>query len=174
MKGFQDKKAVSGSDMSAFYLYASLFSSHHPPQVLYFSHMYIKMYYYCHISHFRVLFSVRASWTMYFVIKQTTLGLVSKNSLSFKAFKVNGEVHMNCLPKTTSDPNPAVYTLFTYRCVCWQGSTRRRLPTTAMSVEAAPLTEGTWTYTRIHCPTGPRCLFALHLPSLTPSDISTN
>lgn len=90
-----------------------------------------------------------------FVIKQTMLRLVSKNSLSSKAFKVNGEVYMNCLTKTTSDPNPAVYILCSCRCYCWQGSTRRCHPALATSIGEAPLSEGTWTYTRLYCPLGP-------------------
>lgn len=90
-----------------------------------------------------------------FCYKANNVRLVSKNYLSCKAFKVNGEVHMNCLTKLTSDPNPAVYILLTYWCNSWQGSTRTCGPAIAMSVGEAPLTERTWTYTIIHCPLGP-------------------
>lgn len=103
-----------------------------------------------------------------FVTKQTMLKLVSKNSLSFKAFKVNGEVYMNCLTKTTSDPNPAVYILCSYRCYCWQGSTRRCHPTHPIGRRSTTIRG----HMDIHpslLPIGPRSLFALHLPSLTPS-----
>jgi len=82
---------------------------------------------------------------------------------------VNVEVHMNCLTKLTSDPNPTVHTLSTYRCCCWQGSTGRRHPATATSVGEALLSEGTGTYTSIHCQLGPHLFFPCTYPQFIAS-----